>query len=213
MRTLLFLIPLLTLLISCSQDIEKIANEWCECKEKEFFQGKVQGEQCFEEWNKKYQDVEVTADQRPVWDKITLECRKQYDNKSKQASVQDAAFAYCECLQINPVIDSLEADFCFKNWSQKFASVEMKLADKEKFESIITECAGLNDTLTLDENITLQYIADQYCECVAYSQSGDTIRGLGCFESFNQQYQNLALTASEQDSLSKLLENCINIPD
>ncbi len=71
-------IPLLLLLFvlsACSGNNPKaIADEYCNCREIEKNEGALQGNQCYEKWDKKYGEVKLNEEQQKVFLEITQEC-------------------------------------------------------------------------------------------------------------------------------------------
>lgn len=64
-----------TSLISCGgASPEKIANDFCECRKIEEHQSSTKGEQCFQEWEKKYGKIELKGQDRTKFDEIINEC-------------------------------------------------------------------------------------------------------------------------------------------
>ncbi|WP_258541017.1 hypothetical protein [Parvicella tangerina] len=60
---------------SCvSTNAEQIAEDWCECKKIEIHQSSLQGEQCFQEWDKKYGKLEFNDQQVAKFNEIIKEC-------------------------------------------------------------------------------------------------------------------------------------------
>lgn len=63
---------------SCvSPSVEKIGQEWCECKNIEIHQSSLQGDQCLQEWDKKYGKVEFNQQQVNKFNEIISECMNQ----------------------------------------------------------------------------------------------------------------------------------------
>lgn len=67
----------LTVMLTTScigHDVRKIANEYCECREVEKFQGTLQGTKCIEEWDQKYGKIELNESQQRTLLEILKEC-------------------------------------------------------------------------------------------------------------------------------------------
>jgi len=61
--------------VSCSSpDADKIANEFCHCRDIEAQSGPVQGEQCFNDWDRKYGKVRLSEAEMNVFKTITINC-------------------------------------------------------------------------------------------------------------------------------------------
>ena len=74
----LLVICLFIFFCSCSgNDHMVIANQYCKCRQIEKDQGALQGNKCFEEWDKKYGKVnldEFTVVEQKEYLKVTQEC-------------------------------------------------------------------------------------------------------------------------------------------
>ena len=69
---------LLALLISCDgNDHMVVAKQYCNCRQIEKDQGALQGNKCFEEWDKKYGKIsldEFTVEEQKEYLKTTQDC-------------------------------------------------------------------------------------------------------------------------------------------
>lgn len=62
-------------LCACSENSPKaIAEEYCECRQIEKSQGALQGNKCYEEWDKKFGKVNLNEAQQKTFLDITQEC-------------------------------------------------------------------------------------------------------------------------------------------
>lgn len=76
--TCFFLFILSITLSACiSPSVDKIANEWCECKSIEQHQSSLQGDQCLQEWDKKYGKIEFNDQQIAKFNQIILDCMNE----------------------------------------------------------------------------------------------------------------------------------------
>ncbi len=63
------------MLVGCfSPDADKIANEFCHCRDIEAQNGPVQGEQCFNDWDRKYGKVRLSDAEMTIFKTITINC-------------------------------------------------------------------------------------------------------------------------------------------
>jgi hypothetical protein len=70
-----FSILSLAMFISCSDNNPNaIAEEYCNCRQIEKSQGALQGNKCYEEWDKKYGEVKLNEEQQNVFLKVTQAC-------------------------------------------------------------------------------------------------------------------------------------------
>jgi hypothetical protein len=66
---------LIFFLMACSDnDPNAIAKEYCNCRTIEKSQGALQGNKCYEEWDKKYGDVKLNEEQQNTFLKVTQAC-------------------------------------------------------------------------------------------------------------------------------------------
>ena len=57
-----------------SPGADKIANEFCHCRDIEAQNGPVQGEQCFNDWDRKYGKVRLSDAEMTIFKTITINC-------------------------------------------------------------------------------------------------------------------------------------------
>lgn len=71
-----FILILITVIFSsCSNpNPEKIANEFCNCRNIEAQNGPVQGEQCFNDWDRKYGKLRFSEAEMTIFKTITITC-------------------------------------------------------------------------------------------------------------------------------------------
>lgn len=60
---------------ACSENNTKeIADAYCNCRQVEKNEGALQGNKCYEEWDKKYGEIELNENQQKSFLKITQDC-------------------------------------------------------------------------------------------------------------------------------------------
>jgi hypothetical protein len=202
---------LLTATVSCSApDIDKIAADYCECKKKQHFEGEVIGEQCIKDYELKYNNVTASKSEMKKLEMLMDQCNKQYAAKTNnaEASVQFAANEYCVCAQLEATNDTIESKFCFEEWNQKYKDQKLTEPEQKEFVRVITECTGITDSITTSENLTIDMIATEYCNCIELGAMKDTVGSVACYQALSMQYQGLQLTADEETNLKSLLKEC-----
>lgn len=75
-------IPLgLVFLTSCvSPSVEKLADEFCECRNIEQHQSSLQGEQCFKEWDQKYGNLRLNDQEAMKFNELISDCLNEEEN-------------------------------------------------------------------------------------------------------------------------------------
>ena len=74
MKILFFLITILSFTACSGNNTTEIAEEYCNCRQVEKSEGALQGNKCYEEWDKKYGKVELNEKQQTAFLKITQDC-------------------------------------------------------------------------------------------------------------------------------------------
>jgi hypothetical protein len=72
------ILPLLLLLgaTSCvSPSVEKLADEFCKCRNIQEHQSSLQGEQCFKEWDQKYGDLRLSDQEALKFNELISACQ------------------------------------------------------------------------------------------------------------------------------------------
>lgn len=81
MRKYFIILPFGLTLSSCVspsvEKLEKLANEFCECRTIEKNQSSLQGEQCFQEWDKKYGKMELSEKESIKFNKLIQACQPE----------------------------------------------------------------------------------------------------------------------------------------
>lgn len=80
MQTIRLSIIALTLLsfASCvSPSVDKLASEFCECRNIEKHQSSLQGDQCFQEWDKKYGKIRLNDQEIIKFNELIMECQQE----------------------------------------------------------------------------------------------------------------------------------------
>ncbi len=76
-RVVIYSLLMLSFAACTSASAEEIANEWCECKKIEMHQSSLQGEQCFQEWDKKYGKLEFNDQQVAKFNETVKACMNE----------------------------------------------------------------------------------------------------------------------------------------
>ena len=75
MRKLILVLPTVILMVSCvSPSVEKLADEFCECRTIQQQQSSLQGEQCFQEWDKKYGKMRLNDQEELKFKQLISQC-------------------------------------------------------------------------------------------------------------------------------------------
>lgn len=74
MKNVFLLVSILSFAACSGNNPKAIADEYCSCRQIEKSQGALQGNKCYEEWDKKYGKVKLNEEQQNTFLKITQEC-------------------------------------------------------------------------------------------------------------------------------------------
>ncbi|MCB9189846.1 MAG: hypothetical protein H6599_11275 [Flavobacteriales bacterium] len=76
MRKLIIFMPVILVISSCvSPSVEKLAEEFCECREIQKNQSSLQGEQCIDEWDKKYGKMRLSKENEAKFAQLISDCQ------------------------------------------------------------------------------------------------------------------------------------------